>query len=69
MNDTIFDVQECYGTDVGDMNNLCVICYTETSNTIVLPCRHLSLCKPCSQIVRIQNNKCPICRSEVQKFV
>ena len=29
----------------------------------MLPCRHLCLCDECTQIVRVQTNKCPICRT------
>ena len=47
----------------------CVVCYTATKDTVVLPCRHMCLCIDCSQIVRMQTNKCPICRTQVSSFL
>ena len=47
----------------------CVVCFTVTKDTVVLPCRHMCLCIQCSQIVRMQTNKCPICRTQVSSFM
>jgi hypothetical protein len=52
-----------------DTQTECVICYTNAKDTVVMPCRHLCLCQGCSQIVRLQNNTCPICRSRVDAFL
>jgi hypothetical protein len=40
----------------------CVICMSETRDTLILPCRHLCLCKMCANNLKIQSNNCPICR-------
>lgn len=40
----------------------CVICLSEEKNTVVLPCRHMCLCDSCADVLKSQNNKCPICR-------
>lgn len=40
----------------------CVICMCETRDTLILPCRHLCLCKLCAINLRVQSNNCPICR-------
>jgi hypothetical protein len=40
----------------------CVICMCETRDTLILPCRHLCLCKLCAMNLRVQSNNCPICR-------
>jgi hypothetical protein len=40
----------------------CVICMCEIRNTLILPCRHLCLCKICAINLRVQSNNCPICR-------
>ncbi|KAJ3415318.1 hypothetical protein HDV05_005188 [Chytridiales sp. JEL 0842] len=49
----------------------CVICMSEPKDTAPLPCRHLSLCKGCAEVLRNQGRrggggggvpKCPICR-------
>ena len=68
MNRTVFEMHDCYGVDEKS-DSKCVICYAKQSDTIVLPCRHMTLCQACSQVVRSQNNRCPICRTLVQAFV
>jgi hypothetical protein len=40
----------------------CVICMADDRDTLVLPCRHMCLCKSCAEVLRGQSNKCPICR-------
>lgn len=40
----------------------CVICMSEKRDTLILPCRHLCLCKSCANNLRTQSNNCPICR-------
>ena len=52
-----------------DIQRECVICFTVVKDTVVLPCRHLCLCQGCSQIVRMQNNNCPICRTRIESFI
>lgn len=52
-----------------DIQRECVICFTVAKDTVVLPCRHLCLCQGCSQIVRMQNNTCPICRTRIESFM
>ncbi len=46
-----------------DMKGIeCVICMCESRDTLILPCRHLCLCKLCAINLRVQSNNCPICR-------
>ena len=40
----------------------CVICMSEIRDVIIMPCRHLCLCKTCATNLRVQSNNCPICR-------
>lgn len=40
----------------------CVICMSDLRDTLILPCRHLCLCKSCANSLRYQANNCPICR-------
>mmetsp|Transcript_37684 Transcript_37684/g.36140 ORF Transcript_37684/g.36140 Transcript_37684/m.36140 type:complete len:179 (-) Transcript_37684:169-705(-) len=53
-NNTIFDLNDIYGIDNNTANitdetqRECVICYTTTKDTVVLPCRHMCLCIQCS---------------------
>ena len=39
----------------------CVVCLTDTSNTVLLPCRHSCVCRTCFQ----QLAQCPMCRSQI----
>jgi len=47
----------------------CVICMTETRDTTVLPCRHMCMCSDCAKYLRLQSNKCPICRTNIQSLL
>ena len=46
--------------------NLCVVCQTENKNIVVMPCRHMCMCKNCcAQLFRIHRyhrRTCPLCR-------
>eukprot|EP01103_Thecamoeba_quadrilineata_P011032 TRINITY_DN2548_c0_g1_i1.p1 TRINITY_DN2548_c0_g1~~TRINITY_DN2548_c0_g1_i1.p1 ORF type:complete len:348 (-),score=55.15 TRINITY_DN2548_c0_g1_i1:116-1159(-) len=71
--DDVLVEQELYGTvhtdHESEVGKECVICISETRNTVVLPCRHLCLCSSCADVFRFQTNKCPICRSNVKSLV
>jgi len=41
----------------------CVICMSDMRDTLILPCRHLCLCRDCAESLRYQASNCPICRS------
>lgn len=45
----------------------CVICWERNRNIVLLPCRHLCLCKECSQCLQRGEDeiRCPICRNVV----
>lgn len=49
--------------------NLCVVCQTENKNIVVMPCRHMCMCKNCcTQLFRIQRHHrrtCPLCRHTI----
>lgn len=47
----------------------CVVCMSEPRTTTVLPCRHLCVCAPCAELMRVQTNKCPICRAPVTSLL
>ena len=48
------DLNDIYGIDNAAANladesqRECVVCYTSTKDTVVLPCRHMCLCIDCS---------------------
>lgn len=49
--------------------NLCVVCQTENKNIVVMPCRHMCMCKNCcTQLFRIHRyhrRTCPLCRQTI----
>lgn len=49
--------------EIEDNSSECVICMSDTRDTLILPCRHLCLCNGCADSLRYQANNCPICRS------
>ncbi|KAI2799666.1 hypothetical protein BLOT_011572 [Blomia tropicalis] len=48
--------------DDNDNSFECVICMSDLRDTLILPCRHLCLCKSCANSLRYQASNCPICR-------
>ncbi|KAF8820316.1 RING zinc finger protein [Cardiosporidium cionae] len=77
----VFEMQRVYGI-AGSENDLpedastallngreCVICLSAKRTTAVLPCRHMCLCDDCANIMRIQSDKCPICRQNVSSLL
>jgi len=49
--------------DPDDCGAECVVCMSDTRDTLILPCRHLCLCNACADSLRYQANNCPICRA------
>jgi len=52
-------------TETEGGNADCIICLSEPRDTAVLPCRHLCFCGYCAGIVRLQCDRCPVCRQTV----
>ena len=46
---------------------LCVICQESEKSVLLLPCRHLCLCKGCSR--RSELDKCPLCRKAIEQKI
>ncbi|KAI3790704.1 hypothetical protein L2E82_03947 [Cichorium intybus] len=71
-----YELREIYGIgnseesfdDTGSGEE-CVICMTEPKDTAVLPCRHMCLCSECAKALRLQSNKCPICRQPIEELM
>ncbi|KAJ4847256.1 putative E3 ubiquitin-protein ligase lul4 [Turnera subulata] len=57
------------GFDDSEPGKECVICMTEPKDTAVLPCRHMCMCGECAKELRLQSNKCPICRQPIAELI
>ncbi|XP_011012917.1 PREDICTED: probable E3 ubiquitin-protein ligase LUL4 [Populus euphratica] len=57
------------GFDDSDPGKDCVICMAEPKDTAVLPCRHMCMCGKCANELRLQSNKCPICRQPIEQLI
>lgn len=51
---------EVYKND--ELSNLCVICQDRQKSVVLMPCRHLCLCRNCFHHLRSYRAVCPLCR-------
>jgi hypothetical protein len=51
--------------EIMDEGRLCVICHDEQKSVLFLPCRHLCICRQCSDIEQLE--KCPLCRQTLEE--
>jgi len=54
-------------TTTNEQSGMCVLCYTERANIILLPCKHECLCKSCLDNWNPDTKSCPLCRCQVQE--
>jgi hypothetical protein len=47
----------------------CVICMSEPSSVIFIPCAHRATCNDCYQGLKKVNNCCPLCRRHIHNFI
>ncbi|CAD8155822.1 unnamed protein product [Paramecium octaurelia] len=66
-NGKAFSVRDVYGGQK-DQDKDCVICLSNKVNTLILPCKHMSLCQACCQGLKERSSKCPICRNRISSF-
>eukprot|EP00798_Chlamydomonas_sp_ICE-L_P002790 gene2790-12665_t len=77
-----YELQEIYGMEQGHVggavgadgfDNLdgceCVICMSAPRDTTALPCRHMCMCHDCAGALKLQTNKCPICREKIESLL
>lgn len=72
-----YELRELYGIgnsaaegfEDSDPGKECVICMSEPKDTAVLPCRHMCMCGECAKELRLQSNKCPICRQPIEELI
>ena len=48
-------------------SDCCCICLTDEPNKVIVPCGHLCLCSGCS--TRLGENRCPLCRGDIQQMI
>ncbi|GBF99856.1 hypothetical protein Rsub_12496 [Raphidocelis subcapitata] len=71
-----YELREIYGMrgggdeGPGDLEaGDCVICLCEERSAMVLPCRHMCLCRDCAVALKTRTNKCPVCRNPIQSLL
>lgn len=50
-------------------NQECVICLDTPSDTIIMPCGHMTVCKDCGVHLKSKNQPCPICRGAISSLL
>mmetsp|Transcript_146869 Transcript_146869/g.258859 ORF Transcript_146869/g.258859 Transcript_146869/m.258859 type:complete len:351 (-) Transcript_146869:30-1082(-) len=75
-NNQVLDVNDFFGAEFsadGFSRQDCTVCQSEPRDTAVLPCRHMCLCKRCSEYIRTRvqyhSYKCPICREKIGRMM
>eukprot|EP00298_Acanthocystis_sp_HF-20_P001501 c11913_g1_i1.p1 GENE.c11913_g1_i1~~c11913_g1_i1.p1 ORF type:complete len:271 (-),score=87.87 c11913_g1_i1:39-851(-) len=66
--DRILELKEIYGLNTGKHDG-CVVCLEKEPDTMILPCRHLCLCKDCGDLYKVQNKNCPYCRKMIVQLI
>lgn len=49
-------------------DRLCMICYAQESNCLMMPCRHSGICKDCSMSTLKKKPECVFCRKPIERF-
>lgn len=57
----IIDVSNGFGST---NDNMCVICFGNTIDCIILPCGHMCVCSQCLEHWFKNNQTCPVCRTD-----
>ena len=47
----------------------CIICFSEPSNVIFIPCAHCAVCTGCHKELQKRDNKCPLCRRDIKQNI
>ena len=68
-----FFIHEMYGLDdlcnSSEEGKECMVCMTNPRDTCVMPCRHVCCCADCANTLRLQSDKCPVCREPMTDLV
>lgn len=52
-----------------DPGEECIVCMSAARDTLILPCRHFSVCSTCAESLKSQARKCPICRQSFEALL
>ncbi len=63
--DTIDEVRDIIAHD-SDKEGSCVICKSQNSTCVVIPCGHQCMCTKCSE--DFENQRCPICQTQIKSL-
>lgn len=55
--------------DPDDKANLCIICYDQPKSIVLMPCRHLCLCRNCLNQLKAYRRECPVCRQTYRQTI
>jgi hypothetical protein len=47
----------------------CIVCFSETREVVLFPCRHMDTCLSCAKMLIASRNQCPVCRSTAEAIV
>ncbi|GBE60109.1 RING zinc finger containing protein [Babesia ovata] len=78
-----YELQEVYGLNASAVSKsfnkdaaaddgregLCVVCLTGTTDTFLMPCRHMCLCGACAAQMASMHQGCPMCRKAISHIV
>mmetsp|Transcript_34533 Transcript_34533/g.63968 ORF Transcript_34533/g.63968 Transcript_34533/m.63968 type:complete len:145 (-) Transcript_34533:149-583(-) len=64
IDDQLLHVQDIFGKEE---DGECLVCMTDPKDTILLPCRHMCLCRDC--LLKMVTAKCPICRTTIDQHI
>lgn len=61
-------VQESLNEEANEVT-ICIVCQDKQRSTVLLPCRHLCLCRECAESlmnnINRKKRKCPLCRCDI----
>jgi len=65
-NENSYVTKDIFGLEKESMLEDCAICLCEKKDSVILPCRHLCVCRACAQVLQSTSPKCPICRTIIK---
>jgi len=66
---TVVDEIELVNKVFGEEKSMCVICWDEENDVVVVPCGHYCMCQTCAEVLQKSTQKCPLCRGKISMIV